>query len=124
MKISGRRTQVSNAAGRSGMGRRPLLDSGCCMTAERNPPGERSLLSRPLELLTAAALRAPGWVVAAAVGLTLVAILITGNGLEFKTSRLDLLNAKSAYNQRWLAYLDEFGDRDDAVLVVQAEDPA
>jgi hopanoid biosynthesis associated RND transporter like protein HpnN len=62
--------------------------------------------------------------VAAAVGLTLVAILVTLNGLEFKTSRLDLLNAKSAYNQRWLAYLDEFGDRDDAVLVVQSSDPA
>ncbi len=94
------------------------------MNAERNPLGESSLLSRPLELLTATALRAPAWVVAAAVGLTLIAILITGNGLEFKTSRLDLLNAKSAYNQRWLAYLDEFGDRDDAVLVVQSADPA
>ncbi len=45
------------------------------------------------------------------------------NGLEFKTSRLDLLNAKSSYNQRWLAYLDEFGDRDDAVIVVQSADP-
>jgi hopanoid biosynthesis associated RND transporter like protein HpnN len=94
------------------------------MTAERNPPGESSLLSRPLELLTAAALRAPAVVVAVAVALTLVAILITGNGLEFKTSRLDLLNAKSAYNQRWLAYLDEFGDRDDAVVVVQTADQA
>lgn len=94
------------------------------MTAERNPPGESSLLSRPLELLTAAALRAPAVVVAVAVALTLIAFLITANGLEFKTSRLDLLNAKSAYNQRWLAYLDEFGDRDDAVVVVQTADPA
>jgi hopanoid biosynthesis associated RND transporter like protein HpnN len=93
------------------------------MNAERNPPGDDSLLSRPLELLTAAALRAPLWVVGGAIGLTLVALLITCNGLEFKTSRLDLLNAKSAYNQRWLAYLDEFGDRDDAVVVVQAADP-
>lgn len=94
------------------------------MTAERNPPGETSLLSRPLEWLTAAALRAPTWVVGFAAALGLVAILVTCNGLEFKTSRLDLLNAKSAYNQRWLAYLDEFGDRDDAVVVVQASDPA
>ncbi|QDU26309.1 MMPL family protein [Anatilimnocola aggregata] len=93
------------------------------MNAERNPPGETSLLSRPLELLTAWSLKAPAWVVAAAVGLTLVSLLVTCNGLEFKTSRLDLLNAKSAYNQRWLAYLDEFGDRDDAVVVVQSADP-
>lgn len=102
------------------------------MTAERNPPEyarhntaaeESSLLSRPLELLTTLSLRAPGWVVGGAVALTLVAILVTMNGLEFKTSRLDLLNAKSSYNQRWLAYLDEFGDRDDAVIVVQSADP-
>lgn len=93
------------------------------MTAERNPPGESSLLARPLELLTAASLRAPAWVIAVAVALTLIALLITINGLEFKTSRLDLLNAKSAYNQRWLAYLDEFGDRDDAVVVVHSADP-
>jgi hopanoid biosynthesis associated RND transporter like protein HpnN len=107
------------------------------MTAERNPPGstrqqpgsphakveEHSLLSRPLELLTTAALRAPTWVVGGAIALTLVSILITMNGLEFKTSRLDLLNAKSSYNQRWLAYLDEFGNRDDAVVVVQSADP-
>ncbi|WP_425617777.1 MMPL family transporter [Anatilimnocola sp. NA78] len=94
------------------------------MNAERNPPGESSLLSRPLELLTTWSLKAPLWVVGAAVGLTLIALLVTFNGLEFKTSRLDLLNAKSAYNQRWLAYLDEFGDRDDAVVVVQSADPA
>jgi uncharacterized protein len=94
------------------------------MTAERNPPRESSLLARPLELLTTLALQAPGWVVAGAVGLSLIAILVTCNGLEFKTSRLDLLNAKSAYNQRWLAYLEEFGDRDDAVIVVQAADQA
>ena len=39
---------------------------------------------------------------------------VTVNGLTFKTSRLDLLNPRSEYNQRWLAYLAEFGDRDDA----------
>src|SRR6478736_2090450 len=94
------------------------------MTAERNPHEESSLLSRPLELLTTASLRAPAWVIAIALALTLVSLLVTINGLEFKTSRLDLLNAKSAYNQRWLAYLDEFGDRDDAVVVVQSADPA
>src|SRR5262249_22689291 len=38
-----------------------------------------------------------------------------------KTSRLDLLNPRSEYNQRWLAYLAEFGERDDACLVVRAE---
>ena len=39
--------------------------------------------------------------------------------LTFHTSRLDLLSPEAAYNQRWLAYLDEFGERDDAVVVVE-----
>src|SRR5262249_53008427 len=39
----------------------------------------------------------------------------------FKTNRLDLLNPRSEYNRRWLAYLAEFGSRDDALIVVRAE---
>ena len=60
-------------------------------------------------------------VLVAACALALLAIAVTVNGLTFKTSRLDLLNPRSEYNQRWLAYLAEFGDRDDACLVVRAE---
>ena len=54
----------------------------------------------------------------------LLAILISVNHLEFKSSRLDLLNPDSRYNQRWLAYLEEFGERDDAVVVVRSGEPA
>jgi len=91
--------------------------------AEGNPLSETSPLSRPLEWLTRLVLRAPGLVFSAGVALALVAALVTLNGLTFKTSRLDLLSPRSEYNQRWLAYLDEFGDRDDAVIVVRSDDP-
>ncbi len=94
------------------------------MPAERNPLPEQSFLSWPLQWVTAQSLRAPGMVLSGALVVTLLAILVTVNGLKFKTSRLDLLNPRSEYNQRWLTYLDEFGDRDDAVIVVQAEDTA
>ena len=57
----------------------------------------------------------------AACALALLAVAVSVNGLTFKTSRLDLLNPRSEYNQRWLAYLAEFGDRDDACIVVRAE---
>jgi hypothetical protein len=93
------------------------------MTAERTPL-EDSPLSQPLTWLTEQTLRAPAAVLWGAAILTLVAILITANGLTIKTSRLDLLNPESSYNQRWLAYLAEFGDRDDAVIVVRSHDPA
>lgn len=90
---------------------------------ERNPLVEESPLSQPLKWLTEQLLRAPGMVVGGALLVTLLAVLITANGLRFKTSRLDLLNPSSSYNQRWLRHIEEFDERDDAVVVVRADDP-
>ena len=39
--------------------------------------------------------------------------------LGYRTSRLDLLNPKSDYNRLWIEYIEEFGDEDDAVVVVE-----
>ena len=89
---------------------------------ERNPPIAESPLSRPLQWLTQQTLRAPGMVIGGALLVTMVAVLITANGLRFRTSRLDLLNPSSSYNQRWLKHIEEFDDREDAVIVVRAED--
>jgi hopanoid biosynthesis associated RND transporter like protein HpnN len=94
------------------------------MTAERIPPDDRSSLAAPLAAVTRLVLRAPGLVLAGAVMLAVLAVLVTVNGLSFKTSRLDLLNPRSEYNQRWLAYLAEFGHRDDAVIVVRSDNAA
>jgi uncharacterized protein len=91
------------------------------MPAERKPHADDSLLAAPLLAITEWGLAAPATVLVAACALALLAIVITINGLTFKTSRLDLLNPRSEYNQRWLAYLAEFGDRDDACVVVRAE---
>ena len=90
---------------------------------ERNPTIEKSPLSQPLKWLTEQTLRAPGVVVAGALLLTLLAVLVTANGLRFKTSRLDLLNPNSSYNQRWLKHIAEFDEREDAVIVVRGERP-
>src|SRR5262245_19545850 len=93
------------------------------MPAERTPHADDSLLAAPLLAVTEWGIRAPATVLVAACALALLAIAVTVNGLTFKTSRLDLLNPRSEYNQRWLSYLAEFGDRDDACLVVRAERP-
>jgi len=92
--------------------------------AEGNPHADRSSLAAPLEAVTRLVLRSPGLVLGGSVMLAVLAVLISVNGLSFKTSRLDLLNPRSEYNQRWLAYLGEFGRRDDAVCVVRSDDPA
>src|SRR5438105_1874215 len=91
------------------------------MPAERTPPADDSLLAAPLLALTQWVLRAPATVLVGACALALLSVAVTANGLTFKTSRLDLLNPRSEYHQRWLAYLAEFGDRDDACVVVRAE---
>ncbi len=66
-------------------------------------------------------LRAPKAVVIGAVVLAVAAIGLAVVGLKFRTNRLDLLSPDSAYNKLWLEYLDEFGEGDDVVIVVQAE---
>jgi hopanoid biosynthesis associated RND transporter like protein HpnN len=91
------------------------------MQAERTPQADDSLLAAPLLAVTEWEIRAPATVLVAACALALLAVAVTVNGLTFKTSRLDLLNPRSEYNQRWLAYLAEFGDRDDACVVVRAD---
>ena len=97
---------------------------------ERNPLIEESPLSQPLKWLTTQSLRAPGVVVGGALLVTLLAVLITANGLRFKTSRLDLLNPNSSYNQRWLKHIEEFDERNlkffsrDALAKMKAGDPA
>lgn len=91
------------------------------MPAERTPPADDSLLAAPLLAITEWTLCAPFTVLVGACALALIAVAITLNGLTFKTSRLDLLNPRSEYHQRWLAYLAEFGNRDDACVVVRAE---
>lgn len=91
------------------------------MPAERSPQADDSLLAAPLLALTQWTLASPATVLIGACALALIAVAITVNGLTFKTSRLDLLNPRSEYNQRWLAFLGEFGNRDDACVVVRAE---
>jgi uncharacterized protein len=89
------------------------------MTAERTPQEERSVFARPLRLATRAVLRFPAGVAAVAVAAALLAVALGGTRLGFRTSRLDLLNPESGYNRLWIDYINEFGDEDDVVVVVE-----
>ena len=89
------------------------------MLADRMPLSQESALARPLAWATRLVLRFPLPVIVVAVTLAAFSVLWTYNHLGFRTSRLDLLNPDSGYNKLWIEYINEFGDTDDAVIVVE-----
>jgi len=91
---------------------------------QSEPESLASAREHPLGWLTRQVLRVPRLVLLVSLLLAAGSMLLAWGGLGFHTSRLDLLNPRSEYNQRWLAYLDEFGRADDAVIVVQGTDRA
>ncbi len=95
------------------------------MPAERSPHAgpHSSLLGQLLANAARLVLRFPIATLALALGLAAAALVITGTALGYKSSRLDLLNPHSDYNRLWIEYLDEFGDDDDAVIVVEGASP-
>ena len=89
------------------------------MSAERTPQTNQSWLSAPLVLLTRTLLRAPRTVLVLAIGLACAAVFIAAGDMGFRTNRLDLLSPSADYNKLWIDYLSEFGEGDDAVIVVR-----
>lgn len=89
------------------------------MSADDAPAEKSSLLTWPLVLATRVALRYPMATVALAVGLAIAAMGLTYSKLGYRTSRLDLLNPNNDYNRLWIEYINEFGEEDDAVVVVE-----
>ena len=92
------------------------------MSAEGMPQREPSLLARPLAWVTRGVVRFPVPVLVVAVAATVLALVLSVSRLGFRTSRLDLLSPKSSYNRLWIEYINEFGDADDVVVVVEGED--
>ncbi len=91
------------------------------MFAERIPP--LSLFARAASYITRRwILRAPRVTLALCLLLAGLSGLYSWQSLQLKTSRLDLLNPQSDFHQRWVHYLEEFGEDDDAVLVVEGRD--
>lgn len=82
----------------------------------------QSLLARPLNAATRVVLRVPTLTVALAIAAALASGWYTYQHLGYRTSRLDLLDPNSDYNRLWIEYIDEFGEDDDAVVVVEGPD--
>jgi hopanoid biosynthesis associated RND transporter like protein HpnN len=82
-----------------------------------HPP--ESLLGRGLVAWTRLCLRAPAAIILMAVVSAVAAGVYTSNSLGYKVSRVDLLDPESEYNKLWIDYIQEFGEDDDAVIVVE-----
>ncbi len=86
-----------------------------------NAPSHSSLATRLLVVVTGLLLKFPVAALCAAIGLAIAAVILTTTGLGYKSSRLDLLNPRSDYNRLWIEYINEFGNEDDAVVVVEGD---
>ena len=79
----------------------------------------RGIVSLALRALTELVLRAPWTTLTLCVGLAIASSYLTATRLQFKTSRADLISPEVDYQRRWLAYIDQFGDASDIVVVVE-----
>jgi hopanoid biosynthesis associated RND transporter like protein HpnN len=90
--------------------------------AERMPHGEdESIWSRMMTATVRFTLRFPVATVVLAVVSALVAGWYSIENLGYRTNRHDLVNPKNEYGRLWNDYISEFGDEDDAVVVVEGE---
>jgi hopanoid biosynthesis associated RND transporter like protein HpnN len=78
-------------------------------------------MSAPLERFTRLVIRFPVATLVLAGIAVGASLWLTTTQLGFRTSRAELLSPNSEYNRRWLAYTKEFGDKEDAVVVVEGE---
>jgi len=84
------------------------------------PPGHAdSLLARALTAWNRFCLGQPWFVVLVALLSAIAAGTWTAANLGYKVSRVDLLDPESDYNKLWIDYIREFGEDDDAVIVVE-----
>jgi uncharacterized protein len=79
----------------------------------------RGIVSLALRALTELVLRAPWTTLTLCVALAIASSYLTATRLQFKTSRADLISPEVDYQRRWLAYIDQFGDASDIVVVVE-----
>lgn len=85
------------------------------------PP--RSVLTELLSSLTDFCAR-NAWMTIIVITLSAGAcVFYTASTLKFKTDRADLIDPSAKFFKRWLRYLEDFGESDDIVIVVEGKNP-
>jgi hopanoid biosynthesis associated RND transporter like protein HpnN len=91
------------------------------MLSDGNGHTETKLLARVLMAGARFAVARP-WVTVVVSLLAVVGSLyLAGTRLSYRTSRAALLDAREEYHQRWLKYVEEFGEQEDVVVVVEGQ---
>ena len=98
------------------------------MSADRMPPKfnsryetDDSALARPLMRLAAWSKGHPFFVLTIALLLAVFSVVWAAGSLGFRTSRIDLINPNNAHNQRYLKFIEEFGEESEIVVVVEGD---
>ena len=94
------------------------------MAADHMPPGDRPLVPLLLQRLTRLVARHPLAALCVIGVITAVSLGTTARFLRFKTDRSDLIDPAADFQQRWLHYVERFGDGSDAVVVIEGTDRA
>jgi hopanoid biosynthesis associated RND transporter like protein HpnN len=94
------------------------------MYSEAGSAERKTTVQRILVGLVAWVCRRPRLVLTAAVALAAVAGCFFATHIEYFTQRSDLISSRKECQQRWFRFLNEFGDDDDMVVVVQGSDVA
>lgn len=90
-------------------------------TADESQPGGFSgLLCR----VTRSIIERPGLTILLVLLTAVLSLVVTARFLTFKTNRADLIDPRADFQQRWLHYVDRFGEQSDIVLLLECADEA
>jgi len=108
-------TSVTQRGTKRSSGKRSRLR----LSKEKTTSHGKSLLSQLMVAWAEQCLARPWLILVVAVLTAGAAGVWTSQSLGYKVSRVDLLDPNSEYNKLWIDYIHEFGEDDDAVVVVE-----
>lgn len=85
---------------------------------------ENGILPHVLRTVTASVSQRPAITLSLIALLTMLSVMVTVRFLSFKTNRADLIDVKTSFHQRWLKFVERFGDDAEFVVVVEADEQA
>lgn len=89
------------------------------MMSDASPPSLDGPVERLLQAVTRTVCRHPLQTILIVAGLTAASVAYTVDRLQFKTDRQDLIDSRAKYHRCWLDYVEQFGDTDDLLVVVE-----
>ena len=108
-------TSVTQRGTKRSSGKRSRLR----LSKEKTTSHGKSLLSQLMVAWAEQCLARPWLILVVALLTAGAAGVWTSQSLGYKVSRVDLLDPDSEYNKLWIDYIHEFGEDDDAVVVVE-----